>query len=62
MGYEYAACDLLSSEVPQAYTVIKTEQQSEEIMMGVIRARTRKAHTLPRGYGSVNWYNAPLDL
>ena len=30
--------------------------------MGVVRARTHKAIVLPREYGPVNWYNAPLDL
>ena len=30
--------------------------------MGVIRTRTRKAAVLPREYGPVNWYNAPMDL
>ena len=62
MGYEFAARDLLSSEVPQAYTTIKTEQQLEENMMGVIRACTRKASILHREYNPVHWYNAPLDL
>ena len=46
--------------MPQVYTTIKTEQQSEENMMGVIKARTRKATVLPREFGSVN--NAPVDL
>ena len=31
-------------------------------MMGVIRARTRKDCHLPREYGPVTWYHAPLDL
>ena len=62
MDDEYAVRELLSSEVPQAYTTIKTEQQAEEIMMGVIRARAQKARVLSREYGPVNWYNAPLDL
>ena len=62
MNYAYAARDLLSSEVPLAYTSYKTEQQSEENMMGVIRACTQKSSVLPREFGPVNWYNAPLDL
>ena len=64
IGYEYAVRDLLSSEVPQAYTytTIRTEQQADGNLMGVIRARTRKASVLPREYGPVNWDNAPLDL
>ena len=48
--------------MPQAYTTIKTEQQAEENMMGVVRARSRKAAVLPREYGPINWYNAPVDL
>ena len=31
-------------------------------MMGVDRARSRKAAVLPREYGPINWYNAPVDL
>ena len=61
MDYEYVIRELLSSEVPQIYTTIKTEQQSKENMMGVIRARTRKATVLPREFGPVNWYNALVD-
>ena len=55
MDYEYVIKELLSREVPQVYTTIKTEQQSEENMMGVIRARTQEATVLPREFGSVNW-------
>ena len=44
------------------YTTIKTEKQAEENMMGVVRAHSRKATVLPREYGPVNWYNAPVDL
>ena len=61
MTYECMVMETLSSEVPQVYTTIKTESQAEENMMGVIRARSRKAAVLPREYGPVNWYNAPLD-
>ena len=43
MDYEYVIKELLSSEVPQVHTAIKTEQQAEENMMGIIRAGTRKA-------------------
>ena len=46
----------------EAYTTIKTEQQEEENMMGVVRARSRKAAVLPREYGPINWYNASVDL
>ena len=31
-------------------------------MMGVVRARSRKATVRPREYGPINWYNAPVDL
>ena len=51
-----------SGEVPQVYTTVKTEQQVEENMMGVVRARSRKAAVIPREYGPINWYNAPVDL
>ena len=54
--------ETLSGEMPQAYTTIKTEQQAEENMMGVVRARSRKAAVLPREHGPTNWYNAPVDL
>ena len=33
--------ELLSGEIPQVNTTLKTEQQAEENMMGLIRARTR---------------------
>ena len=62
MDYKYVVRDLLSSEVPQAYTSIKTEQQAKETMMGVVIARTRKARDLLRDYVPVNWYNAPPVL
>ena len=51
VDYEYVVHDLLSSEVPQAYTTIKTEQRAKKNMMGVVREN-----------GPVNWYNAPLEL
>ena len=53
MDYEYVVKELLRSEVPQAYTIIKTEQHSEENIMGVIRTRTRKATVLPEEFGPV---------
>ena len=62
MSYECMIQKTLSGKMPQAYTTIKTELQAEENMMGVIRARPRKAAVLPRGYGPVNWYNAPMDI
>ena len=62
MDYEYAVRELLGSEVPQAYPTIKTEQQAEENMMEVIRARTRKETVLHRKYAPVNRYDALVDL
>ena len=62
MDYEQVIRETLSGEMPQVYTTIKAEQQAEENMMGVIRARSRKATVLPREYGPINWYNAPVDL
>ena len=61
MDYEQVVRETLSGEVPQVYTT-KTVQQPEENMMGVVRARSRKATVLPREYGPVNWYNAPVGL
>ena len=54
--------ELLSGEVRQVNTTLKTEQQVEENKMGVIIARTRRATVLPRDNSPVNWYNAPIDL
>ena len=51
MDYEYVFKELLSSEVRQVFTTIKTKQQSDENMIGIIRARTRKATVLPREFG-----------
>ena len=62
MNYEQVVREILSGEMPQANTTIKTEQHAEENMMGVVRARSRKAAILPREYGPINWYNAPVDL
>ena len=62
MDYEYVIRELLSSEVLQVYTTIKTEQQAEVNLMGFIRARTRKATVLPREFVPVNWYNALVNL
>ena len=58
MDYEY----LLNIEVPQAYTTIKTEQQADKNMMGVVRALIRKVSVLPRMYRPLIWYNALLYL
>ena len=62
MSYAQMIRETYSGEVPQAYTTVKTEQQVEDNMMGVVRARSRKAAVLPREYGPINWYNAPVDL
>ena len=62
LNYEQMIRDTPKGEMPQAYTTIKTEQQAEENMMGVVRARSRKAAVLPREYGPINWYNAPVVL
>ena len=62
MGYEQVVREMLSGEMPQVYTTIKTEQQAEENMMSVVRARSRKATVLPQEYGPINWYKAPVDL
>ena len=53
---------VLSGEMPHGYTTLKSEKQLEENLMGLLRARTRKACPLPREYGPVNWYSAPLSL
>ena len=53
---------VLSGEMPHGYTTLKSEKQLEENSMGLLRARTRKACPLPREYGPVNWYSAPLSL
>ena len=62
MSYAQMIRETYSGEVPQAYTTVKTEQQVEENMMGVVRAHSRKAAVVPREYGPINWYNAPMDL
>ena len=62
MSYAQMIRETYSGEVPQAYTTVKTEQQVGENMMGVVRARSRKAAVLPREHGHINWYNAPVDL
>ena len=51
----------LYMKVPRMYTTIKSEIQQDENLMGVLKTRTKKACPLPREYGPVNCYNAPLD-
>ena len=48
--------------VPGMYTTIKAEIQQEENLMGILLTRTKKACSLPREYGPVNWYASPLDF
>ena len=53
---------VLSGEMPHGYTTLKSERQLEENLLGLLRARTRKACPLPGEYGPINWYSAPLSL
>ena len=53
---------VLSGEMPHGYTTLKSERELEENLVGLLRARTRKACPLPREHGPVNWYSAPLSL
>ena len=62
MAYPRVVHAVLSGEIPHGYTTLKSEKQLEENLMGVLRARTRKACPLPREHGPVNWYSAPRSL
>ena len=62
MNYQRMLDSVLSGEMPQAYTTIKTKKQLEENLMGVLWARTRKACPLPREHSPVNWYAAPMSI
>ena len=62
LAYPRVIHAVLSGEVPHGYTTLKTERELEENLMGLLRARTRKASPLPREHGPVNWYSAPLSL
>ena len=62
LAYPRVIHAVLSGEVPHGYTTIKSERELEENLMGLLRARTRKACPLPREHGPVNWYSAPLSL
>ena len=53
LNYAQMIQETFSGEMPQAYTTIKTEQQVEESLMGVVRARSRKAAVLPRKYSPI---------
>ena len=62
LAYPRVIHAVLSGEVPHGYTTVKSERELEENLMGLLRARTRKACPLPREHGPVNWYSAPLSL
>ena len=62
LAYPRVVHAVLSGEMPHGYTTLKSERQLEENPMGLLRARTRKACPLPREYGPINWYSAPLSL
>ena len=62
LTYPKVLSAIMSGEIPQAYTTIKTEKQLEENLKGLLRSRTRKACPLPREHGPVNWYAAALSL
>ena len=50
----------LYMRVSRVYITIKSEIQQDENLMGVLKMRTKNACPLPREYGPVNWYNAPM--
>ena len=62
LAYPRVVHAVLSGEMPHGYTTLKSEKQLEENLMGLLRARTRKACPRPREHGPVNWYSAPLSL
>ena len=62
LAYPRVVHAVLSGEMPHGYTTLKSEKQLEENLMGLLRARRRKACPLPREHGPVNWYSAPLSL
>ena len=62
LAYPRVIHAVLSGEVSHGYTTLKSERELEENLMGLLRARTRKACPLPREHGPVNWYSAPLSL
>ena len=62
LAYPRVVHAVLSGEMPHGYTTLKSEKQLEENLLGLLRARTRKACPLPREHGPVNWYSAPLSL
>ena len=62
LAYPRVVHAVLSGEMPHGYTTWKSEKQLEESLMGLSRARARKACPLPREHGPINWYSAPLSL
>ena len=62
LAYPRVIHAVFSGEMPHGYTTLKSERELEENLMGLLRARTRKACPLPREHGPVNWYSAPLSL
>ena len=62
LAYPRVVHAVLSGEMPHGHTTLKSEKQLVENLMGLLRARTRKACPLPREHGPVNWYSAPLSL
>ena len=62
LAYPRVIHAVLSGEMPHGYTTLKSERELEENLVGLLRARTRKACPLPREHGPVNWYSAPLSL
>ena len=62
LAYPRVVHAVLSGEMPHGDTTLKSEKQLEENLMGLLRARTRKACPLPREHGPVIWYSAPLSL
>ena len=62
LDYPRVVHAVLSGEMPHGYTTLKSERELEENLLGLLRARTRKACPLPREHGPVNWYSLPLSL
>ena len=62
LAYPRVVHAVLSGEMPHGYTTLKSERELEENLVGLLRARTRKACPLPKEHGPVNWYSAPLSL
>ena len=61
LNYQESIQQGLLHLVPTMYTTIKSEAQQEENLMGVLKTRAKKTGPLPKEYGPINWYDAPLD-